>query len=80
MEYEDIIIPFANKHHFDIVHFCAKQNGYAYFHLDFTGRPRYTGLPHIIKVNATKKILIVTNLDEIYWAFNQLHSLDNSSK
>lgn len=71
-DYNDIAKQYAAQHGFDIVQpSAAERNGYKYFHLDFTGRPRYTGHPHIIKINPSGKVQQVLNVDEIYWAYNQ---------
>lgn len=70
-DYQDIAKQYAAKHGCDIVQpTTAERNGYRYFHLDFTGRPRYTGHPHIIKISPAGKVQRVLNVDEIYWAYN----------
>lgn len=66
--YLNIAKRFADKHGFDIVKTCAERNGFSYFHLDFSGRTRYTGHPHIIKISTTGKVLVVADINEIYWA------------
>lgn len=71
-DYQDIAKKYAERHGFDIVQLStAERNGYRYFHLDFTGRPRYTGNPFIIKISPAGKVQQVLNFDEIYWAYNQ---------
>ena len=60
---------YATENHCDIVEPCTESKGYAYFHLDYTGRARYTGHPHIIKISPTGKVHRVLDFDEIYWAF-----------
>ena len=71
-DYNDIAKQYAAQHGFDIVQpSAAERNGYRYFHLDFTGRPRYTGHPFIIKISPAGKVQQVLNFDEIYWAYNQ---------
>ena len=75
-DYQDIVKQFADKHGLDIVHFCLECDGLRYFHLDFSNRPRYTGHPHIIKISSTGKILVVADVDEIYWAVNNLQNIE----
>ena len=65
----DIAKKYAAEHNCDIVEPCTERNGYMYFHLDYTGRARYTGHPHIIKISPTGKVHRVLDFDEIYWAF-----------
>ena len=68
----NIVKSYAKHHGFDIVQpSAAERNGYRYFHLDFTGRPRYTGHPYVIKISSVGKIQQVLNVDEIYWAYNK---------
>lgn len=69
-DYNDIAKQYAERHGCDIVQPSAERGGYRYFHLDFTGRPRYTGHPHIIKISPAGKVQRVLNFDEIYWAYN----------
>ena len=56
-DYQNIAKQFADKHGFDIVRPCAEHNGYSYFHLDFSKRPRYTGHPHVVKSAPQGKLL-----------------------
>ena len=65
--YQDIVKRFAEKHGFDIVRFCIECVGLRYFHLDFSTRPRYTGHPHIVKVDDAGELIVVTDVNEIYW-------------
>ena len=69
-DYQKIAKQYAEQHGCDIVQPSAERGGYRYFHLDFTGRPRYTGHPHIIKISPTGKVQRVLNVDEIYWAYS----------
>jgi len=71
-DYQNIAKQFATKHGFDIVHYCSEVNGYSYFLLDFSDKPHYTGHPHVVKISTTGKISVVADLDEIYWAANQI--------
>ena len=72
-DYQDIVKQFADKHGFAIVHFCLEYDGLRYFHLDFSNRPRYTGHPHIVKVNDIGELIVVTDINEIYWVMkNQI--------
>lgn len=71
-DYQDIAKQYAAQHGCNIVQpTTAERNGYRYFYLDYTGRPRYTGHPHIIKISPSGKAQRVLNTDEIYWAFKQ---------
>ncbi len=70
-DYNDIAKQYAERNGYGIVRPSAERNGYRYFHLDFTGRPRYTGHPFIIKISPAGKVQQVLNFDEIYWAYNQ---------
>ena len=69
-DYNEIAKRYAGKHGCNILQASAERNGYRYFHLDYTGRPRYTGHPHIIKISPAGKVQRVLNFDEIYWAYN----------
>lgn len=70
-DYQDIAKKYAAQHGCNIVQpSAAERNGYKYFHLDYTGRPRYTGHPHIIKISPAGKVQRVLDVDEIYWAYN----------
>ena len=71
IDYQGIAKKYADKHGCNIVQpSSAERNGYRYFHLDYTGRPRYTGHPHIIKISPAGKVQRVLDVDEIYWAYN----------
>ena len=65
-DYRRIAIKYASQRGYNIVRPSAEKGGYKYFHIDFTGRPRYTGHPHIIKISSTGKVFPVLNVDEIY--------------
>lgn len=69
-DYNEIAKQYAVKHNCDILQPSAERNGYRYFHLDYTGRPRYTGHPYIIKISPAGKVQQVLVFDEIYWAYN----------
>lgn len=72
-DYNDIAKQYAAQHGCNIVQpSTAERNGYKYFHLDYTGRPRYTGHPHIIKISPAGKVQRVLDVDEIYWAVKQV--------
>ena len=75
-DYRNMAKQFADEHGFDIVRPCTEHSGYSYFQLDFSNRPRYTGHPHIIKISSTGKILVVADVDEIYWAVNNLQNIE----
>lgn len=78
--YNEIARRFAIKQGCDVVQpTTATRNGYRYFYLDCSERPRYTGNPYIIKVSPTGKVLQVLNLSEIFWAFNQRITTDGQS-
>ena len=66
-DYLDRVKKFADKYGLDIVRFCMECDGYRYFHLDFSNRPRYAGHPHIVKVNDAGELIVVTDINEIYW-------------
>lgn len=68
--HQDIAKQYADKHGCNIVQPSAERNGFSYFNIDYTGRPRYTGHPHIIKISPTGKVQRVLDFDEIYWAYN----------
>ena len=71
IDYQEIAKQYAAKHGCNIIQpTTAMRKGYRYFHLDYTGRQRYTGHPHIIKISPAGKVQRVLNFDEIYWAFN----------
>ena len=64
---------YADEHGCDIVQpTSAERNGYMYFYLNRTIRPRYMGHPHIIKISLSGKVQRVFDVDEIYWAFNRV--------
>lgn len=71
IDYIKIAKEYAVEHKWDIVQPSAERNGYKYFHLDFTGRPRYTGLPYIIKISPSGKVKRVVDFDEIFWAYDR---------
>lgn len=70
IDFNEIAKQYAKQHNCDIVQPSAERNGYRYFHLDYTGRPRYTGHPHIIKISLEGKVQRVLDFEEIYWAYN----------
>lgn len=70
IDFENIAKKYAEEHKCNIVQPSIKRNGYMYFHIDYTGRARYTGHPHIIKISSTGKVQRVLNVHEIYWAYN----------
>ncbi len=70
IDYIKIAKEYAAEHKCDIVQPSVERNGYKYFHLDFTGRPRYTGLPNIIKISPSGKAQRVLDFDDIFFAYN----------
>lgn len=78
-DYQDIAKKYASEHKCDIVQPSAERNGYRYFLLDYTGRARYTGHPHIIKISPAGKVQRVLNVEEIYWAYNRRTISDGQS-
>ena len=70
-DYNDIAKQYAERNGYGIVRPSAERNGYRYFHIDYTDRPRYLGHPHIIKISPAGKVQRVLNVDEIYWAVKQ---------
>ena len=71
MDYQKIAEEYANKGGHDIVTHCASKNGYEYFRLNYSERPKYLGLPLVIKIDLNGKIQIVTERNIIFWAVNQ---------
>ena len=69
-DYYDIAKQFADKEGLDVVQYCTERNGYHYFYLNYTVRPRYMGHPHIIKISPIGKIQWVRDFHERYWAYN----------
>jgi hypothetical protein len=55
----------------DIILHCVDKDIYRYYRIDYTNRARYTGHPHIIKIDDNGTITQVRDLDEIYWAVKQ---------
>lgn len=71
-DYQDIAKHYADKQGCDIVQpTSAERNGYRYFYLDRSDRPRYTGHPYIIKISPAGKVQQVLNTDDMYWAYKQ---------
>lgn len=71
-DYNEIAKQYADEQGCDIVQpTSAEQNGYRYFYLNRTVRPRYMGHPHIIKISPTGKVQRVLDIEELYWAFKQ---------
>lgn len=62
---------YAKANKFDIIRPAIEENGATYFMLDYTGRPRYTGHPHIIKISPTGKVKRVLDVETIYRIYNQ---------
>lgn len=67
-DYQDIAKQYAKINGYGIIRSSAIRNGYRYFHVDYTERPRYLGHPHIIKISPSGKVQRVLDFDEIYWA------------
>ena len=79
-DFQEIAKQFAAKQGCDIVQpSTAERNGYRYFCLDRSDRPRYTGNPYVIKISPAGKIQQVLNFDEIYWAYNLCTTKDGQS-
>ena len=55
---------------------CGPARRLQLFHLDYNGRPHYTGHPHIIRISPKgRSIRRVLDTHELYWAFNQIADL-----
>ena len=79
-DYQKIAKEYADKQGCDIVQpTSAERNGYRYFYLDRSVRPRYTGNPYIIKISPSGKVQQVLNLDDIYWAYNRRITIGEQS-
>ena len=76
MDYQKIAEEYARKGGHDIVTHCASKNGYEYFRLNYRERPRYLGLPLVIKIDKNGKIQIVTERSIIFWAVNQSKDIE----
>lgn len=76
---QDVVNLYAEKHGYDIVNPSAERGGYRYFHLDYTGRPHYTGHPCIVKVSPKGKVQQVLDADELYWAVARIKEPEQSS-
>lgn len=63
---------YAKTNKCDIIRPTGEQDGFSYFRIDFTGRPKYAGLPVIIKINQFGKVFRVSSFNEIFWASNQV--------
>ena len=76
VNHQDKAEKYAKEHGCDIVEPAALRGGYSYFHLDYNGRPHYTGHPHIIRISPKgRSIRRVLDTHELYWAFNQIADL-----
>jgi hypothetical protein len=71
VDYQKIAKQYANQGCDIVQPTSAERNGYRYFYLDRSDRPRYTGHPYIIKISPVGKVQQVLDLDNIYWARNQ---------
>lgn len=72
---------YGRKAGYDIVSSAGERNGYKYFDIineSLIGRK--TGLPRIIKISLTGRILPVDNLAEIMWATKQKNAIKSASK
>ncbi|MBR6551114.1 MAG: hypothetical protein IKT71_07945 [Paludibacteraceae bacterium] len=59
----------AAKTGMDVVRPCVKVRGWSYYHLNYSVRPRYLGLPIIIKISKKGKIVRVLDMEERFWAY-----------
>ena len=72
VDYQKTAKQHANEQGCDIVQpTYAERNGYWYFYLDRSDRPRYTGHPYISQISPVGKVQQMLDLDDIYWAYNQ---------
>ena len=72
-DYYNIAKRYATEHKCDIVQpTTAERDGYHYFFLNHTIRPRYMGHPHIIKISPDGEVQRVYDVDEIYWAVKRI--------
>ena len=71
MNKQDIADRYARRNGFDKAELCAVRDGVAYFHLMWEPRPKYSGHPNVIRISPTGKILVVTDMEEKYWAIGQ---------
>ena len=70
MEREELLIKkYAQEHRCDIIKRCTERNGFIYYVLDFSSRPRYTGHPHVVKISHKGMVIRVFDVEEIYWAY-----------
>ena len=78
MKTQELAVQYAKQNGYDIVTPVVTKNGYVYYRVDWKDKPCYTGHPHIIKIrtNQAKKVVIVTDLDEIYWAVGLINTTD----
>jgi hypothetical protein len=79
-DYQKIAKEYADEQGCDIVQpTSAERNGYRYFYLTKTVRPRYLGHPHIIRISPTGNVQRVLDVDEIYWAFSRRITIGEQS-
>jgi hypothetical protein len=68
----EIIKKYARENNFDVIYPSIQLDGYAYFRLDYQHKPRYTGHPIIVKVNNSRNVVRVRDLEEAYMAANEV--------
>lgn len=68
----EIIKKYARENKFDVIYPSMELNGYAYFRLDYQHKPKYTGHPIIVKINNSRNVVGVRDLEEAYIAANKV--------
>ena len=76
---QEIADKFAQKNGFQTAVLVATKNGWAYFQMKWEPQPRYTGHPNVIKISRAGKVLVVTDVEEIYWAVGEAKASEQST-